>query len=143
MQCFRGFTEGKLTFAPTYKFDPFSDDYDTSEKMRIPAWTDRVLWRRRKPRSKFTASAVDHAVDGGQHGTLVDIDSESEDEEDGINGESNQKGYLFNWVCLKCKRARRVIWHFTFRKSCELSNKDYQNKSLCQLIGKSVLSFRL
>ena len=91
-KCFRGFTEGKLTFAPTYKFDPFSDDYDTSEKMRIPAWTDRVLWRRRKPRSKFTASAVDHAVDGGEHGTLVDIDSESEEEEEEINGEPNQKG---------------------------------------------------
>lgn len=25
----------------------FSDDYDTSEKARAPAWTDRVLWRRR------------------------------------------------------------------------------------------------
>jgi len=26
----------------------FSDDYDTSEKCRQPAWTDRVLWKRRK-----------------------------------------------------------------------------------------------
>ena len=26
----------------------FSDDYDTSEKARVPAWTDRVLWKRRK-----------------------------------------------------------------------------------------------
>lgn len=25
----------------------FSEDYDTSEKCRAPAWTDRVLWRRR------------------------------------------------------------------------------------------------
>jgi hypothetical protein len=33
---------------------------------------------------------VDHAVDGGEHGTLVDIDSESEDED--IGGESNQRG---------------------------------------------------
>ena len=47
-QVFRGFVEGKLNFAPTYKYDLFSDDYDTSEKLRVPAWTDRVLWRRRK-----------------------------------------------------------------------------------------------
>ncbi|XP_069395611.1 synaptojanin-1 isoform X9 [Paralichthys olivaceus] len=45
---FRGFIEGKLDFAPTYKYDLFSEDYDTSEKCRTPAWTDRILWKRRK-----------------------------------------------------------------------------------------------
>ena len=45
---FSGFQEGPVDFGPTYKYDLFSDDYDTSEKQRIPAWTDRVLWRRRK-----------------------------------------------------------------------------------------------
>jgi phosphatidylinositol-bisphosphatase len=110
LQCFRGFTEGKLTFAPTYKFDPFSDDYDTSEKMRIPAWTDRVLWRRRKPRSKFTATAVDHAVDGGEHGTLVDVDSESEDEEDEIDGgDSNKKGWYNFPLAERCERSGKCF----------------------------------
>lgn len=45
---FEGFQEADITFPPTYKYDLFSDDYDTSEKARVPAWTDRVLWRRRQ-----------------------------------------------------------------------------------------------
>uniref|UniRef100_A0A1B0D8V0 phosphoinositide 5-phosphatase n=1 Tax=Phlebotomus papatasi TaxID=29031 RepID=A0A1B0D8V0_PHLPP len=48
-QVFGEFLEGEITFPPTYKYDLFSDDYDTSEKARAPAWTDRVLWKRRKP----------------------------------------------------------------------------------------------
>ena len=31
------------------RYDLFSDDYDTSEKCRAPAYTDRVLFRRRLP----------------------------------------------------------------------------------------------
>ncbi|KAF8528795.1 phosphatidylinositol phosphate phosphatase [Hysterangium stoloniferum] len=42
---FVGFEEGPLLFPPTYRYDVGTDDYDTSEKMRIPAWTDRVLYR--------------------------------------------------------------------------------------------------
>ncbi|XP_078514530.1 synaptojanin-1 isoform X3 [Lissotriton helveticus] len=58
-QIFRGFLEGKVNFAPTYKYDLFSDDYDTSEKCRTPAWTDRVLWRRRKWPFEKSAEEMD------------------------------------------------------------------------------------
>ncbi|XP_059468868.1 synaptojanin-1 [Neocloeon triangulifer] len=46
--CFKNYIEGDVDFPPTYKYDLFSDDFDTSEKARAPAWTDRVLWKRRK-----------------------------------------------------------------------------------------------
>jgi phosphatidylinositol-bisphosphatase len=42
---FEGLVEGPLLFAPTYKYDRESDLYDTSEKQRIPSWTDRVLYK--------------------------------------------------------------------------------------------------
>lgn len=36
---FGGYQEGPLLFRPTYRYDIGVDTYDTSEKMRIPAWT--------------------------------------------------------------------------------------------------------
>ncbi|KAJ7490357.1 SacI homology domain-containing protein [Mycena galericulata] len=44
---FPGYEEGPLLFRPTYRYDLGTDNYDTSEKMRIPAWTDRILYRSR------------------------------------------------------------------------------------------------
>ncbi|KAK8255740.1 SacI homology domain-containing protein [Phyllosticta capitalensis] len=39
------YSEARITFAPTYKYDNGTDRYDTSEKARIPAWCDRVLMK--------------------------------------------------------------------------------------------------
>src|SRR5271170_1573412 len=44
-ETFRYYNEGTINFPPTYKFDNGTDHYDTSEKQRVPAWTDRILYR--------------------------------------------------------------------------------------------------
>jgi len=42
---FRGFQEGPLIFAPTYKYDPGTEIFDTSAKQRTPSYTDRILFK--------------------------------------------------------------------------------------------------
>ncbi|KAK9129969.1 hypothetical protein Sjap_010456 [Stephania japonica] len=44
-QIFSGFSEGNLEFKPTYKYDVGTSIYDTSHKVRMPSWTDRILFK--------------------------------------------------------------------------------------------------
>ncbi|WOL10908.1 type IV inositol polyphosphate 5-phosphatase 11 isoform X6 [Canna indica] len=44
-QVFSGYCEGILTFKPTYKYNVGSNNYDTSYKVRVPSWTDRILFK--------------------------------------------------------------------------------------------------
>uniref|UniRef100_A0A9J2P5P1 Inositol polyphosphate-related phosphatase domain-containing protein n=1 Tax=Ascaris lumbricoides TaxID=6252 RepID=A0A9J2P5P1_ASCLU len=44
-QVFVGFNEPDvLNFRPSYKYDPGTSQWDSSEKSRCPAWCDRILW---------------------------------------------------------------------------------------------------
>ena len=41
--------EGQLNFDPTYKYDIGTSNYDTSANLRVPAWTDRVIFSQTHP----------------------------------------------------------------------------------------------
>lgn len=63
----RVFSEGPITFPPTYKYDRRTSEYDSSEKRRSPAWCDRVLWRTTNPSRvaqlhyrRYEANVSDH-----------------------------------------------------------------------------------
>ncbi|CAM8977622.1 hypothetical protein QQ045_030630 [Rhodiola kirilowii] len=44
-QIFNGYCEGTLDFKPTYKYNVGTSNYDTSYKVRVPSWTDRILFK--------------------------------------------------------------------------------------------------
>ena len=50
----KGFIDCTPTFPPTYRFDIGTNTYDTSEKQRIPAFTDRILFWNRKSRKNVS-----------------------------------------------------------------------------------------
>ncbi|KAL1115935.1 hypothetical protein AAG570_005430 [Ranatra chinensis] len=44
----RGFEEAPITFPPTYKYDPGTQNFDSSQKRRTPSYTDRILYKSRR-----------------------------------------------------------------------------------------------
>ncbi|XP_013199750.2 inositol polyphosphate 5-phosphatase E [Amyelois transitella] len=56
---FRDFREAPITFPPTYKYDPGSQQFDTSSKQRAPAYTDRILFK-----SRCTSTSASSAFSG-------------------------------------------------------------------------------
>jgi len=69
---FTDWEEGALNFAPTYKYNPNTVDYDTSEKKRVPAWCDRILHRpstltKRIGYQRYEFMASDHRPVGAQY----------------------------------------------------------------------------
>lgn len=39
------YSEAEITFTPSYSFDIGTNNYDSSEKQRVPSWCDRIIWR--------------------------------------------------------------------------------------------------
>lgn len=63
----RAFQELPITFAPTYKYDVGTDNYDSSEKKRAPAWCDRILYRSRAPERLQQLTYQRHEVRVSDH----------------------------------------------------------------------------
>ncbi|CAD7965722.1 unnamed protein product [Amoebophrya sp. A120] len=58
------FAEMPINFPPTYKINAFTRlDYDTSKKKRVPAWTDRILY---KPNKNLKPLCYDAIFDNEQ-----------------------------------------------------------------------------
>lgn len=88
----RMFKEPAITFAPTYKYDRKSNEYDTSEKKRIPAWCDRILYRCRDPKrvealhyQRYEVNVSDHRPVSAAFTTRVrQVDREALKREEGV-----------------------------------------------------------
>lgn len=76
-----GFDEAEIHFAPTYKYDRGRDVYDTSDKVRIPSYTDRILFRER--RVKTQREHETEAAGGRVMNRSTTIREEGESDEEG------------------------------------------------------------
>jgi hypothetical protein len=80
-ECFRGFHEADLKFAPTYKYDAWSTYYDEKKEgglKRVPAWCDRVLFRAREGIDVGVLSYTRHEMLGSDHrpvSALLQVDA--------------------------------------------------------------------
>mmetsp|Transcript_45597 Transcript_45597/g.93066 ORF Transcript_45597/g.93066 Transcript_45597/m.93066 type:complete len:494 (+) Transcript_45597:67-1548(+) len=73
------FQEAQINFPPTYKFDKYSEVYDSSKKRRVPSWTDRILWKKDPGIKSLSYNSVptlqcsDHRPVFGQFEVKVDL----------------------------------------------------------------------
>lgn len=64
---FNSFKEPPVEFAPTYRFDIGTNQYDTSEKKRVPSYTDRVLYRANEKEISNVSYVSHHEYTSSDH----------------------------------------------------------------------------
>lgn len=88
-RAFIDFNEAPIKYQPTYKYDPGTDQWDSSEKNRPPAWCDRILWSGSGPtkclvyRSHAQLKLSDHKPVSGLFNAQIKV----------INPEKHRKTY--------------------------------------------------
>ncbi|KAG6442385.1 inositol polyphosphate 5-phosphatase E [Manduca sexta] len=90
---FRDFREAPITFPPTYKYDPGSQQFDTSSKQRAPAYTDRILYK-----SRTMTSNVSSAFSGLRRISTAPVSS------------SGVKCLAYNSVQSVCTSDHKPVW---------------------------------
>ena len=86
---FIDYNEAPIRYQPTYKYDVGTDQWDSSEKNRAPAWCDRILWTGTEPtkcivyRSHSKLRLSDHKPVSALFDTQIKV----------INPESYKKTY--------------------------------------------------
>lgn len=96
---FAGYEEGPLLFRPTYRYDFGTDVYDSSEKMRIPAWTGAFTLVLNTTYSFITDRLIDRIL---YRGNALDLAIYSRSE---LRGSDHKPGVFcalaFNYSLLK------------------------------------------
>ena len=89
---FSGYIEGPIVFRPTYRYDVGTDNYDTSEKMRIPAWTGSSLSCRLSYNHIYFSSNVDRVL---YRGSKLDLSVYSRAE---LKGSDHRPGMFLRFL---------------------------------------------
>ena len=66
---FKGYKEDPINFPPTFKYDPGTNEFDTSSKQRVPSYTDRILYKSRRS----SGHEKKHKIKPLHYGSVQDV----------------------------------------------------------------------
>lgn len=128
------FEEAAIHFDPTYKYENGTDFYDSSEKRRIPAWCDRILFKGRQIESlfyrRFEAKCSDHRPIAAGFSFQTKITEQKKREIVATSINEEWRNYIDQFV--KNRKAKYVSQYkkCTVRQALELLEKENYSVTL-------------